>query len=286
MKNELIQCACGCGNLLYKYDKRGRVRKFINGHNAKLNPPNKKKEKPAQLCECGCGMLAKPGKRFIHGHHARVNNPMSSEHVRKKHKEVMASKEVRDKISNSLKGRIVSEETRKKLSEKLKGRTAYWMFGYRNVMNNPEIREKWEKACHNKDYKSIVEKQRQTNIKRYGVPNYALTQEFSESISGENHPNWKGGISPERQELYSRKEWKTVVNKVWKRDNATCQLCGAYADHESNKTFHIHHIISFQVKEKRMNLDNLILLCRDCHIFVHSNQNKYSVFIEDTLNSL
>jgi len=29
---ELIECACGCGQLRPRYDRRGRERKFINGH--------------------------------------------------------------------------------------------------------------------------------------------------------------------------------------------------------------------------------------------------------------
>jgi hypothetical protein len=30
--NPIILCACGCGNTLLKYDKRGRPRKFLNPH--------------------------------------------------------------------------------------------------------------------------------------------------------------------------------------------------------------------------------------------------------------
>lgn len=32
MENELIECACGCGAALFKYDKYGRVRRFMKGH--------------------------------------------------------------------------------------------------------------------------------------------------------------------------------------------------------------------------------------------------------------
>lgn len=36
-----IKCACGCNKLLEKYDKSGRPRRFINGHNnRKYNDPN------------------------------------------------------------------------------------------------------------------------------------------------------------------------------------------------------------------------------------------------------
>ena len=35
-KQEFILCACGCGEILEKYDKWNRERKFINGHNTGL----------------------------------------------------------------------------------------------------------------------------------------------------------------------------------------------------------------------------------------------------------
>lgn len=87
-------------------------------------------------------------------------------------------------------------------------------------------------------------------------------------------PMWKGGITPERQSFYSSPEWVDAVKKVWERDNAICQRCGIH--HNTAKargTFHIHHIISFMVKEKRADVDNLILLCKKCHLWVHSKNN-------------
>lgn len=34
-KNEMIKCACGCFTEFLKYDKSGRPRKFVSGHNSK-----------------------------------------------------------------------------------------------------------------------------------------------------------------------------------------------------------------------------------------------------------
>jgi len=36
INNEKIKCDCGCGIKLWKYDKYGRVRRFISGHNSKI----------------------------------------------------------------------------------------------------------------------------------------------------------------------------------------------------------------------------------------------------------
>lgn len=93
-------------------------------------------------------------------------------------------------------------------------------------------------------------------------------------------PNYKGGISPERQSFYSSIEWSEAVKKIWERDNAICQRCGKKHNIEENRgTFHIHHIESFLNKEKRADIDNLILLCRPCHLWVHSKKNINKEFI-------
>jgi hypothetical protein len=66
------------------------------------------------------------------------------------------------------------------------------------------------------------EKIRQARIKDGHVP-YLKDGIHWLKHDGAISPNYKGGITPERQELYSSKEWSEVVKKVWKRDNAICQ---------------------------------------------------------------
>lgn len=92
--------------------------------------------------------------------------------------------------------------------------------------------------------------------------------------------SWRGGISPERNAFYSSPAWVEAVKKVWARDNATCQKCGKRHNTAKNRgRFHIHHIISFKVKPERANPDNLILLCAQCHRWVHSKKNIDKEFI-------
>lgn len=94
------------------------------------------------------------------------------------------------------------------------------------------------------------------------------------------HPNWKGGITPERQAVYCSEEWVLAVKAVWKRDNATCQVCGLHQNNFRDKKFHIHHIQSFMVVEKRCDPENLVLVCPPCHHFLHSNKNISKQFIK------
>ena len=101
-------------------------------------------------------------------------------------------------------------------------------------------------------------------------------------IEKEKHPNYKGGLTPERQSFYSSIEWVEVVKEVWKRDKAICQRCGNNHNQEKTRgTFHIHHIVTFQVRELRAELSNLILLCKECHRWVHSNQNINKDYIKE-----
>ena len=96
---------------------------------------------------------------------------------------------------------------------------------------------------------------------------------------GEKSVNWKGGCTPERQAFYATPEWAEAVKVVWRRDDAKCQRCGAHADH--NRLMHIHHIVSFAVKELRAEPSNLVLLCAQCHRFVHNPKNVNREFMKD-----
>lgn len=81
--------------------------------------------------------------------------------------------------------------------------------------------------------------------------------------TGDANPNWKGGVSPERQRLYSSGEWHEVVRAVKRRDGG-CVECG------SSRELHVHHIASF-AEHPALRLDplNLETLCRPCHYDKH-----------------
>lgn len=95
---------------------------------------------------------------------------------------------------------------------------------------------------------------------------------------GELNPQWKGGITPDRQSFYQSQGWKKACSFVWKRDNATCRRCGIKAN--NGIPLHIHHIKSFEYKDKRADVNNLVLLCLVCHHFVHSKKNINNEFKE------
>lgn len=97
---------------------------------------------------------------------------------------------------------------------------------------------------------------------------------------GQQHPAWKGGLTPERQAFYSSEEWKDACKAVWNRANARCERCAKHHNDSSHRgTFHIHHIVSFMVRELRATPSNLVLLCDKCHQFVHSKRNQKKEFL-------
>lgn len=98
---------------------------------------------------------------------------------------------------------------------------------------------------------------------------------------GEMSNNWQGGVTPERQALYSSVEWTDAVKVVWRRDGGTCQRCKTKYVRDMS-TFHIHHLVSFAAdRELRANPSNLLLLCSACHHWVHSKANTDGEFLHE-----
>lgn len=82
-------------------------------------------------------------------------------------------------------------------------------------------------------------------------------------VSGENHWNWKGGITSE--DKYQRYLFnKNIQPKIFTRDNYTCQICEQYG-----KYLQVDHIKSWsEYPELRFNEDNCRTLCMACHYYI------------------
>jgi len=97
---------------------------------------------------------------------------------------------------------------------------------------------------------------------------------------GAANPNWKGGISPERQRIQSSAEYQAFVRQVCERDGHRCRRCG---EHSTQKRgMHVHHVKPWdEYPELRMEMSNAALLCRACHEWVHSSENTARLWLED-----
>ena len=87
------------------------------------------------------------------------------------------------------------------------------------------------------------------------------TRGFKKGMRGELCVNWKGGLTDESKIIRNSFEYKEWRESVFKRDNYTCQECG-----QKGVYLQAHHIKSFcDFPELRLELDNGISLCKECH---------------------
>lgn len=90
-------------------------------------------------------------------------------------------------------------------------------------------------------------------------------QDFSK-ITGENHWNWKGGVTKERVKIWWSSEYKLWRKSVFERDNYTCVWCGARNGNGVDVYLEADHIKPFsEYPELRFSLDNGRTLCKGCH---------------------
>lgn len=86
-------------------------------------------------------------------------------------------------------------------------------------------------------------------------------RENQRRLKGEEHPNWKGGVTTEAQVLRKSPaydEWRT---NVYEKDNYTCQCCGKHGGR-----LVAHHIKDYATNEDlRLEPDNGMTLCFECH---------------------
>lgn len=108
-------------------------------------------------------------------------------------------------------------------------------------------KERWKNAN--------PEKARENSIRN-------LSRNGSTSLSGENHPSWRGGITSEWQKWKSKhgKDFEIWRKAVYARDGKKCRNCGS-----TNKV-QAHHLVSVSEFRQFAFLEmNGVCLCFDCH---------------------
>ena len=126
------------------------------------------------------------------------------------------------------------------------------------------------KFCH---YKPICKRcyliSEEHRLKKSGENNPM----YGVSRKGKDHPNWKSDKTNfERINgrcLPGLNNWKKDVKE---RDNYTCQCCG-FIGKENDGKLRAHHLNNYlDFPEQRLDINNGITLCKDCH----SSANGYS----------
>jgi hypothetical protein len=177
-------------------------------------------------------------------------------------------------ISRTLSGHLVSEATRTRISEvvkrhylehpedrdKIRLRMIGKLTGNRNPSKKPEVRKKISEARKGFKFSDDAKrKMRESHIgKCYGTKN----------------SNWHGGTSYLKR-CYRGNDWDLIRNLVYKRDNYTCQVCGAkcvsrsrMTPENSKRLIQCHHVEGYDGKRGNI-LSELITVCAKDHKMLH-----------------
>ena len=103
-----------------------------------------------------------------------------------------------------------------------------------------------------------------------------------ECFKGENAPNWQGGKS---FEIYPKEFNNQLKKQIRKRDNYRCQQCFRHQDKlydKNSKKYKliIHHI---DYDKKNNNSNNLISLCRSCHLQTNYSREDWTSYFKAKL---
>lgn len=91
--------------------------------------------------------------------------------------------------------------------------------------------------------------------------------------SGENHWNWRGGITPLKKKTRYGSGYKPWRRKVILRDGLSCQLCGT-----TEGRMHVDHIKAFAFHpDLRFEVSNGRVLCERCHYKQPTSKNQKHV---------
>ena len=162
-----------------------------------------------------------------------------------------------------IRGKKLSEETKRKLSLAHRGKIG------------PNLGKKFNKKWR----ENIGKAQLGTKISEATKKKMSDTHKRLKSVErlphyrGKNHWNWRGGINPINDSIRKSKRYCVWREKVFKRDNYTCQICNDKSGNGYRVVLHPHHKESFaQDIKRRFKISNGITLCIKCHMEFH---NKY-----------
>lgn len=94
-------------------------------------------------------------------------------------------------------------------------------------------------------------------------------------------------MKPQKQNYHSKynsfycsREWQQLRQTKWVAENGLCEICKKQGIIKEARE--IHHIEPITENwNKRLDYDNLIALCSDCHNAIHNRQSPLQKFLSE-----
>lgn len=122
--------------------------------------------------------------------------------------------------------------------------------------------------------KMILDRLRNNGVTTRNRQNYVTRRIRNKLINnqkGDKNTNWRGGVSTEEQLLRMSSIYNEWRKAIYERDDYTCLMC-----YSRGKKLEAHHIKSFAEYPKlRLDLNNGITLCSDCHLKTKTREKLY-----------
>lgn len=185
---------------------------------------------------------------------------------------------MRNKDGTFQKGKRYSPSTEFKKGEHWRERKPFWQ---RDWLDN-EYTTKKKSANEIASRFGVKDSSIYFWLKKHGIKTRSISEtrkiKYWGSVGEKNpmygkrgilNPQWRGGLTPERQRIYASSEWRSAARAVRKRDKV-CRLCG------SREKTEIHHVEPFsQSPLLVMDIGNLILLCHTCHVKMIGKEKRW-----------